>query len=59
MNKSARIEKHLYVGLSRTELHTIATEKVRFYKRWQRLGEPFHHLLDAWQWVEQGLRSDR
>ena len=59
MDKSARIEKHLYVGLSRTELHTIAAEKVRFYQRRQRLGEPFHHLLDAWQWVEKRLRSDR
>ena len=58
-NKSARVETHMYVGLSRPELHTIATEKVRFYQRRQRLGEPFHHLLDAWQWVEKRLRSDR
>ena len=58
VNKSARIEKHKYAGLSRTELHTIAEEKVRFYQRRQRMGEPFHHLLDAWQWVEKRLRSD-
>ena len=59
MNKSARVEKHMYVSLSRTELHTIAAEKVRFYKRRQRLGEPFHHLLGAWQWVECRLREVR
>jgi hypothetical protein len=56
-DKKARIETHMYVGLSRAELHEIATEKVRFYQRRQRLGEPFHHLLDAWQWVEQLHRS--
>jgi len=58
-NKSARVEAHLYAGLPRTELHQIATEKVRFYQRRQRHGEPFHHLLDAWQWVEGRLRPDR
>lgn len=56
-NKSARVETHMYVGLSRTELHTIAAEKVRFYRRRQRLGEPMHHLLDAWQWVEKRLSA--
>ena len=59
MDKSARIAQHKYVGLSRPELHTIAAEKVRFYQRRQRLGEPMHHLLDAWQWVEKRLRGDR
>ena len=57
MDKSARIAQHKYAGLSRPELHTIATEKVRFYQRRQRLGEPLHHLLDAWQWVEKRFRS--
>ena len=58
-NKSARVETHMYVGLSRPELHTIAAEKVCFYQRRQRLGEPFHHLLDAWQWVEGRLRKSK
>lgn len=60
-NKSARVETHLYAGLPRTELHQIATEKVRFYQRRQHRGEPFHHLLDAWQCVESrlsGVRQD-
>lgn len=59
MDKSARVEQHLYAGMARPELHTIAAEKVRVYQRRLRLGEPFHHLLDAWQWVEQRLRSDK
>jgi len=59
MPRNARVEEHKYAGLPRTELHTIAAEKVRFYQRRQRLGEPLHHLLDAWQWVEQRFRSDR
>jgi hypothetical protein len=56
-DKQARIEKNLYAGLSRDELHKIAAEKVRFYKRRQRLGEPFHHLLDAWRGVEKRQRG--
>ena len=59
MDKSARIAQHKYAGLPRAELHTIAAEKVRFYRRRQRLGEPMHHLLDAWRWIEGRLRSDR
>ncbi len=59
MDKSVRIAQHKYVGLPRAELHTIAAEKVRFYQRRQRMGEPFHHLLDAWQWVEGRLRGTR
>ena len=59
MPRNARVEEHIYAGMSRPELHTIAVEKVRFYQRRQRLGEPMHHLLDAWQWVEKRLRSDR
>ena len=59
MDKSARIEQHKYVGLPRAELHTIAAEKVRFYQRRQHRGEPFHHLLDAWRWVECRLREVR
>lgn len=59
MNKSYRIEAHRYVGLSSPELHTIAAEKVRFYQRRQRLGEPFYHLLDAWQWIEGRLRNSK
>jgi hypothetical protein len=58
-DKKARVEQHMYVGLSSAELHEIATEKVRFYRRRQRLGEPFHHLLDAWQWVEKRHRSTK
>ena len=59
MDKSARIEHHKYAGLPRAEMHTIAAEKVRFYQRRQHRGEPFHHLLDAWQWVEGNLREVR
>ena len=55
MDKSARIEQHKYVGLPRAELHTIAAEKVRFYQRRQHRGEPFRHLLDAWQCAEGRL----
>lgn len=58
-DKKARIEQHMYAGLSRADLHEIATEKVRFYQRRQRLGEPFHHLLDAWKWVEQLHRCEK
>jgi hypothetical protein len=56
-DKTARVEQHRYAGLSRDELHKIAAEKVRFYKRRERLGEPFHHLLDAWRWVERRHRG--
>ncbi len=57
-DKSARVELHRYVGLPSSEMHKIAAEKVRFYQRRQCLGEPFHHLLDAWQWVEKRHRAN-
>ena len=56
MDKSARVEVHKYAGMTRAELHSVAVERVEHYAQMQHRGEPFHHLLDAWQWVEQGLR---
>ena len=56
MDKSARVEAHKYTGMTRAELHSVAVERVEHYAQMQHRGEPFHHLLDAWQWVEQGLR---
>jgi len=54
MPRNARVEEHIYAGLSRAELHRAALERVEHYAGTPPdpdLASTWEMLKSAWEWV--------
>ena len=59
MPRNARVEEHIYAGLSRAELHRAALERVEHYAGTPPdpdLASTWSMLRSAWEWVERKHR---
>ena len=61
MPRNARVEEHIYAGLSRAELHRAALERVEHYAGTPPdpdLASTWAMLKSAWEWVAERHAND-